>query len=397
VRARDSQFEAIVVGGGPAGAAAAFTLASRGISTCIVDRSKFPRDKLCGGYLTLRSKKVFDGIFKTSWDAIIEGTSNCISVFHRGALLARVNDYSSLFATQRFRFDNFLLHLAKQEGALVQTNKTVVKIDFLQNAIVTSDGSVLKYQYLIGADGVNSVVARGLFGRSFDPNRIGFGLEVTVPCDEVPDFPLGPEVHLGAAKWGYGWVFPKNGHAVLGIGGSYKKNVNLMNRFENFLLQRCGRTSLGRVKGHFLPYGGFRPIPGASNVLLVGDAAGLVDSLTGEGIAFAMQSGHAAALSIVEYTAQGRAGSPLDTYIRRYAEIARLIRLSNRYRPLVFLPIFESFFAKTLVGAGSIQRGYLDIFADEIGYENLPRLMAQQFCRGLFPRRATTNQIGPLP
>jgi flavin-dependent dehydrogenase len=332
---------------------------------------------------------VFEEVFKIKWDAVIEGISDCISVFYRGALLARVNDYSSLFATQRIRFDNFLLELAKQEGALVQTNKAVVKVDFSQNAVVTSDGSTLKYQYLIGADGVNSVVARGLFGRSFDPDRIGFGLEVTVSCDEVPDFPPGPEVHLGAAKWGYGWVFPKKGHAVLGVGGSYKKNVDLMKRFEGFLLQRCGRASVGRVKGHFLPYGGFRSIPGTSNVLLVGDAAGLVDSLTGEGIAFAMQSGNAAALSIIDCIAQRGAGSPLDSYIRRYAEIARLIRLSNRYRPFVFLPIFESVFAKTLIGAGSIQRAYLDIFADEIGYENLPRLMARQFCRGLLPWQGT--------
>lgn len=375
----NSQFEAVVIGGGPAGSAAAFALASNGIRTCVIDRSQFPRDKLCGGLLTLRSKKIFEKAFEGTWDGAIDGISNGISVFYRGESIADVVGYSTFFSTRRAEFDNFLLQLAREKGASLLLNRTAKQIDFHQKRVSLSDGSMVKFDYLVGADGVNSIVARELFGKSFDPGTIGFGLEVNVARAEVPKFPSVPEIHLGAASWGYGWVFPKGEEAILGVAGLHGKNPDLMDHFHRFLRSRCGHVPPGRIRGHFLPYGDFRRVPGASDVLLAGDAAGLVDSLSGEGIAFAMQSGNAAGLSIVDRILKGVPGNPLDSYLSPYKEITRLIKISNRYRALVFLPILQGVFARTLVGAEAIQRGYLDIFADEIGYEHMPRLIAKQF------------------
>jgi geranylgeranyl reductase family protein len=390
----NSQFEAVVIGGGPAGSAAAFALASNGIRTCVIDRSHFPRDKLCGGLLTLRSKKVFEKAFEGTWDEAIDGISNGISVFYRGESIADVVGYSAFFSTQRAKFDNFLLQLAQEKGASLLLNRAAKQIDFHQKSVALSDGSVVKFDYLVGADGVKSVVARELFGRSFNPSRIGFGLELNVARAEVPKFPNVPEIHLGAASWGYGWVFPKGEEAVLGVAGLHRKNPDLMDRFHHFLRSRCGHVPLGRIRGHFLPYGDFRSVPGTSDVLLAGDAAGLVDSLSGEGIAFAMQSGNAAGLSIVDHIHKGVSGNLLHAYLSPYREITRLIKLSNRYRALVFLPLLQGAFAKTLVGAEAIQRGYLDIFADEIGYEHMPTLIAKQFYQGcLKPRRYRGSDI----
>lgn len=379
--ARQSHFEAIIVGGGPAGSAAAVTLASHGVTTCVLDRASFPREKLCGGLLTLRSKKIFERVFETQWDQIIDAEFNGISVFYNGATLAQVRDYSALFATQRYRFDNFLLRLAESKGAVLQTGLSAKRIDGRANSVTLSDGSAITFDYLIGADGANSLVARCLFGKSFDPSKIGFGLELIVSREDLPSFPAVPEVHLGAARWGYGWVFPKGDHAVLGVGGLHKSNPGLTQRFNEFLSGRCGCIPKGRIKGQFLPYGDFRPIPGNSNIMLVGDAAGLVDSMSGEGIAFAMQSGNAAALSIIG----SNCGSldAFDLYRARYEDIIRIIKLSNRYRPLVFLPVLERLFARTLMGADTIQRSYLDIFADELAYDRMPALIMGQLCSGV--------------
>lgn len=349
----------------------------------MIDRFEFPRDKLCGGLLTLRSKKVFDRVFRTTWDEIVDAVFRGIDVFYRDEALAEVRDYSALFATQRYRFDNFLLNLAREKGAILLTNLRVKHVDVRSNSITMSDGSTMTFGHLIGADGVKSIVARCLFGQPLDLRTIGFGLELNASLLDFARIPTVPEVHLGAVRWGYGWVFPKGSHAVIGVGGLHKKNPDLMKQFREFLKRRCGHVPTKQIRGHFLPYGDFRAVPGSGNVLLVGDASGLVDSLSGEGIAFAMQSGNAAALSILDCSSGHDLRSALDRYRDHYREITRIISLSNRYRPLVFLPIFERVFARTLIGAEAIQRGYLDIFADELEYDRLPGLIVRQIYKGV--------------
>jgi geranylgeranyl reductase family protein len=385
----DPRFEVVIVGGGPAGSAAAFTLASHGVKTCVIDRSAFPRDKLCGGLLTQRSKKIFERVFHAQWDNVIDSECSGISFRYHGNVLTDVLDYSALYVTKRCTFDDFLLQMASREGASLRLNRAAKTIDFQRKSVTLSDGSSIFFRYLVGADGIKSVVARSLFGSSFNPGTVGFGLELDVFRANVPNFPDVPEIHIGAARWGYGWVFPKGDRATLGVGGLHNKNANLAERFQSFLRLRCGQIPPGRVKGHFLPYGDFRPVPGANDVLLAGDAAGLADSITGEGIAFAMQSGNAAALSIIDRILRNDARTALECYLPRYSEMTHIINLSKRYRWLVFPPILERLFANTLPDAGEIQHRYLDILADEIEYDCMPRLMAKQLYRGV--RRALSN------
>jgi len=244
--------------------------------------------------LTLRSKKAFERIFSLKWDEVIETTCEGASFWRKGKKLAENNGLfqAVLYAAGELRQlsiatceeprRDFALRpqcQIKSQGRNIPLRCPMA----LPSAMNTDRG-----------DGIKSVVARTLFGDSFNQKTVGFGLEVDVAFDEVPNFPQNPEIHFGAARWGYGWVFPKKGCATIGIGGLYCKNPDLMSGFQDFLLQRCGHKPSGRIKGHFLPFGDYRAQPGENNILLVGDAAGLVDSITGEGIAFAMQSGEAA-------------------------------------------------------------------------------------------------------
>lgn len=83
----------IVVGGGPAGSSAAYTLAKQGIDVCVIDKAKFPRNKLCGGLLTLRSKKVFEKIFDANWDKTYELKTTGFKVLNKTTLLNKVENY----------------------------------------------------------------------------------------------------------------------------------------------------------------------------------------------------------------------------------------------------------------------------------------------------------------
>ena len=71
----ESKYQVVVMGGGPAGSSAAYTLAGAGVKVCLIDRSIFPRDKLCGGLLTIRSKRAFQRIFKADWTPVIQTVS----------------------------------------------------------------------------------------------------------------------------------------------------------------------------------------------------------------------------------------------------------------------------------------------------------------------------------
>ena len=179
------KFDVVVAGGGPAGSAAAFTLASHGFRVCVVDKYSFPRDKLCGGLLTLRAKKIFHQVFQTDWSPAIHRTARGAKFYFQSTLLNSVTDYRDISFTCRREFDNFLLQLAVQRGATLLEKETAKSIDSARTLVTLASGKTLAFDFLIGADGVNSTVARHIFGTSFQPQTIGFGLELEVPYDRI--------------------------------------------------------------------------------------------------------------------------------------------------------------------------------------------------------------------
>lgn len=374
----ETNFQVVVIGGGPAGSSAAYTLARAGIKVCVLDRSVFPRDKLCGGLLTLRSKKTFQTIFQTDWSPAIRAVSTGARFYYKEKLLNQLTGYKEIYFTCRRDYDAFLLGLARQSGAVVHEGAHVQSIDLRQSSLTLKDGSVIRYQFLIGADGVNSQVAKALFGESFRQDTIGFGLEMEVPLSaEVPAI-REPEIYFGLLDWGYGWVFPKANTLTAGVGGLLRKNPKMREGLKRFLIQRFGRVPSAKIKGHFIPFGDFRKKPGRDNVLLCGDAAGLVEPITGEGIAFAMLSGFYAAEGIKEALTLSRPSSALELYEQRYAPILRSFQQANRLRYLLFPQVCQRLFARVLPYTESLPRRHMDLMADDLSYGDYARYLLKK-------------------
>ena len=97
--------------------------------------------------------------------------------------------------------------------------------------------------------------------------------------------------------------------------------------------------------------------------------------MTGEGIAFAMESGFSAALAALRHLREDPERTAYDFYLPAYAEISQPISRSNRYRLLLFPKIAEYFFVRAFPDAGTLQHGYMDLLADEITYRQIPRLL----------------------
>ena len=207
---QNRKFDVIVIGAGPAGSSAAYTLATNGINVCLPDKSVFPRDKLCGGLLSLRTKKIFTRIFGATWDSTIEVISRGISFYHKDRYLNSAENCKDLSFTQRFVFDTYLMDLAKKKGACVFPGTPVKSIDKSQNAVVLSNGLPIYADCIIGADGINSIVAKSLYSQSFFRSALGFALEMEIPVNNKYQRIENPEIYFGVIKWGVKkFIFPK--------------------------------------------------------------------------------------------------------------------------------------------------------------------------------------------
>ncbi|AKJ28146.1 geranylgeranyl diphosphate reductase [Caldimonas brevitalea] len=369
-------FDLIVVGAGPAGSSAARTAAQSGLRVALVDKDVFPRDKLCGGLLTLRAQKVYRHVFDTPWDAVIEARAHGLRLLGRdGRMLNEVRDHKLLQFTARRHFDALLLQQAAASGAEVLLGSAVQRVDTDQPGIELSGGRRLSARAVIGADGVKSTVARTLFGRSFDPRTIALGLEMEVPRDGLPASEDGaPEIYFGRARWGYGWVFPKRDTLTVGLGGLQVHNPHLKDEFRRLLVERFGALPGARIKGHHIPYGDYLRTPGRGNVLLCGDAAGLVEPITGEGIAFAMLSGQQAALAVAAALQRGQPA--LAAYLPAYRRLSADFRIANQLRRLIFPRLCEPLFLRALPKLRNAPGKHMDLMADDIGYPAYGRYIA---------------------
>jgi geranylgeranyl reductase family protein len=319
------KYDLIVIGSGPAGSAAATTARALGLSVAIVDKAKFPRDKLCGGLFTGRSEKAMRSVFGLDVTDDLFVTSDHMRFLANGEVLADIKDAPPVHLTMRRDFDAMLHSHAVKQGAVAFLGIPITEIG--DDTITIRGGETLQFRALIGADGVNSFVARHLFGRPFDPETIGFGLEIETPLSESRDNAV--EVDFDAADWGYGWSFPKKKTATIGVGGINSRNADMKANMAAYVGLTDSDETL-KYKGQYLPFGDFKKRPGKGNILLAGDAAGLVDPITGEGIALAMESGDYAARAIHKALETQSPDTAIDHYMTRSnRSIAHLVKRAS--------------------------------------------------------------------
>jgi geranylgeranyl reductase family protein len=308
-------FDVVVVGAGPAGSVAALVLARGGARVALADKAAFPRHKACGDLVGPRGVQVLTDLGIGFPDAGHGSDLLAVGPSGRRSLLPAFTGRTYPghgIVVPRLDFDHALREAALAAGAVgIRARITGVEKDpgGVARAVVASDGQRLAADVIIGADGALSPVARQAGMLDSGAALWGFAVRAYVP-GEVP-LPL--LVLLESRPWqiypGYGWLFPgADGQANVGIGvgmGADRHSVALRDDLRWFcgLLRERGDlrrdAEHGQVIGGWLRMGGTGTPPAAGNVLLVGDAAGLINPLQGEGIAPAMISARLAAEAVL--------------------------------------------------------------------------------------------------
>jgi geranylgeranyl reductase family protein len=353
--ADDSQVDVIIVGAGPAGAAAAYFLGEAGQQVIVLEKAPLPRYKPCGGGLSVQ---MLEKYFPFSFRPVFERQAQSISYALGQHLIAIPVAQSALHLVMRDRFDAFILAHATAE---VRSGVAVKQVQETETgvSVTLADGSNFHARYLIGADGANSVVAHELGLRRGRALLGALEAEVTVTPEVQARFSKGPVFIVGELKQGYLWIFPKADHLSVGIAAWHPKAGELQATLKRVMARHGIALDGVPVHGHPIPIYTHREPIATARTLLVGDAAGLADPFSGEGIRLAIKSSRLAADAIL-------AGRPV-AYPR---QVFRQIGLGHW---LGWVVIWVFFTFQTLgfalfVPNPVVTRAFLDMLSDRASY-----------------------------
>jgi len=373
-----------IVGGGPAGAWAARRLALAGARVAVFDGSH-PREKRCGGGLTARAVAlVSDAVSLQDLDGL------AVSLFRletatgdRHATSVTLNSPASqgapLVVVSRARLDGALVAAAVQAGAAI-VKERVVDVEVgsdrvrLRTASGTHDAS-----FVVGADGVTSLVRRRLgapFTRSQLVSAAGFYVHTSHGSEAV--------IRFGGDRPGYLWALPRHECLAVGIGAPAGMVTSAQLQSEAAAwLHEAGLAGAGRLEPYAWPIPSLavddldQQRPADDRWALVGDAAGLADALTGEGIYYALRSGELIASALV--ASRERPASRYLAGLARqlYPELRRAAALRARF----FTPAFIALLVRALADSPAIRTVMVDL------------IMGAQPYRGLRGRLLRTGEL----
>ncbi len=328
-----ARYDSIVVGGGPAGSSAAAAMARAGLKVLLLEKKRMPRMKACAGGVPRKAAEFLGLDLSPLAGPPIRG----LSLSWRGEAGRTVaGEEIQGWVVKREEFDRILLDRARAAGAEVLEGCRLTGLED-RGEEVRADTSRGEFSAstLIGADGALSPVARSLgLGRE---RRYGFALEtrIRVPARILEERSGRLSFDLGAAPGGCGWVFPLADALSVGVGTRRPGYRKLPDCLQAYLAREdLPRAAAGEIRGSPLASGPALFGLQRGRCCLAGDAAGLVDPLTGEGIHAALLSGRRAGETVADYLA-GKA--PLKSYRGRIRgelginlSIARIIaRLSD--------------------------------------------------------------------
>ncbi|MEU6388400.1 geranylgeranyl reductase family protein [Streptomyces sp. NPDC046939] len=292
-------WDVVVVGAGPAGASAAYAAAVAGRRVLLLEKAELPRYKTCGG-----------GIIGPSRDSLPPGFElplkdrvNAVTFSLNGKYARTRRSKNTLFGLiNRPEFDAQLVEHAQKAGAELRTGAAVSRVeqhgsevpDRRTVAVVLQDGETILARAVVGADGSASRIGAHV-GVKLDQVDLGLEAEIPVPQEVADDWRGRVLIDWGPMPGSYGWVFPKDDTLTVGVISARGEGAATKRYLEDFI----GRLGLAGFEpavssGHLTRCRAEDSPLSRGRVLVCGDAAGLLEPWTREGISFALRSGRLA-------------------------------------------------------------------------------------------------------
>lgn len=289
-------YDLVIVGSGPAGNSAAMVASRLGLRALLIDKFRHPRIKPCGGGLTPKTMALAK-VLGFSLEEVIEHECREVAVVNWAGSFILHSETPLISVSRRERLDEYMFNEVLRMGVDYVRDEVVGVRQRGDGVEVLGKGGVYEARWVIGADGAPSRIARSI---GIGPRSSAIALMTMARGSLSIDACI---LDFTRIKWGYAWVFPVSGGLYdVGLGSAVKgKYMGLLDKYTSEL-----GLAHGRIMGHLITY---RPpnTPGLGRVMLAGDALGIADPVTGEGIFHAMLSGSLAALSL-------RFSEPLDKY-----------------------------------------------------------------------------------
>jgi geranylgeranyl reductase family protein len=395
----NAEYDIIIIGAGPAGSAAGLYAARSGLKTLLLDKEKFPRDKICGDALSgksvmvLRDLNLLDKIQKLPGafiQTIIFSSPNHYS-FKIDLKKTRLKETPKGFVIRRKIFDDFIFRLAKKNvthcierfdvKGIIREKSKICGVSGMD----LNNGKNMQYRakIILGADGYRSIISRELGFYQHDPEHTVVALRCYYK--NVKDLTDQIELHyIDEVIPGYFWIFPaENNCANIGIGMLYKyikkKKVDLKIALNNALKSPHFKTRfenaipLEKPAGWNLPVGSKHRRIYGNGFLLLGDAAGLIDPFTGEGIGNALFSAKFAIKTVREAI---KANDFSEKFLARYDsqlwdEIGDELKVSTKLQKLGRIRFLLNLVVKKAAHNPEVSNIIAGMLANEIPRKNL--------------------------
>jgi geranylgeranyl reductase family protein len=371
-------YDVTVVGAGPAGATLAYELAKKGIAVLLLEKEKLPRYKCCAGGITARTTRLLDfDISEAVEDVVYQVTLS----YNFAKSYTAQHPQPLIYTVMRDSFDRLLVRKAQQSGAVLIDGQKVKQLRTNAAGVeISTTDRLFHSRILAGADGARSIVAREAGMTRNMKYLAALESEVTVPDEELAKWKSRVEIDLGCIPGGYAWVFPKQKHLSIGAGCLASEAKDLQRRYAAFLSSLpISSCTVSRTGSHMIPVCGRRAVVWHDRTLLLGDAAGLADPMTGEGIYHAIKSARLAAPVIEDYLL-GRANGLqdyqrlIDRQVISELRIAyTLSRIFVRFPHLVF---------RLLKPYGRLWNAYCSLARGELNYTTMAEKLGA--FRGIF-------------